>query len=277
MGNPLIKMKLEMKKLTNHILGYYGLEVHRKFQDHQKFDIRYSLSGALEQAKKIGFKPETVIDVGAAVGTHALYEAFPNAKHLLIEPLEEFKPYLDKLAKQLKNVEIIIAAAAGESGSTTINVHPDLFGSSTYQECEDSNVNGFPRTIPCVVLDEVCKKNGLHGPYLIKLDVQGAESDVLTGASQILKETECIILEVSLLGFFVTGPQFYDVIAFMKERGFVVYDILDYVYRPLDGAMSQVDLVFVKEQGRFRKHHFYATKEQREAQDEQFQKNLLKF
>jgi hypothetical protein len=57
---------------------------------------------------------------------------------------------------------------------------------------------------------------------------------------------------------------------FMKERGFVLYDMLGYSYRLLDGAMSQVDLVFVKENGMFRKNHSYATREQREAQNKMF-------
>ena len=59
----------------------------------------------------------------------------------------------------------------------------------------------------------------------------------------------------------------------MKERGFVLYDVLGYSYRLLDGAMSQVDLVFVQENGMFRKYHFYASKEQREAQNRLFAAN----
>jgi hypothetical protein len=44
----------------------------------------------------------------------------------------------------------------------------------------------------------------------------------------------------------------------MKDRGFVVYDICGFVQRPLDGALAQVDLAFVKENGHFRKCHDYA-------------------
>ncbi len=71
--------------------------------------------------------------------------------------------------------------------------------------------------------------------------------------------------------FLIGGPQLYDVVKFMKERGFVVYDIMDYGYRPLDGAMSQVDMAFVKESGRFRKDRSFAT----EAQREKFYAKLL--
>jgi hypothetical protein len=43
----------------------------------------------------------------------------------------------------------------------------------------------------------------------------------------------------------------------MKERQFVVYDIFGWHTRLLDGALAQVDLAFVKENGQFRKHHRY--------------------
>ena len=76
---------------------------------------------------------------------------------------------------------------------------------------------------------------------------------------------------MSLYKFFKGGPDYYDIVIFMRSRGFVVYDIFGLHYRPLDNALSQVDMVFVKEKGLFRKNHFYATKEQREKLNERFE------
>jgi Methyltransferase FkbM domain len=88
---------------------------------------------------------------------------------------------------------------------------------------------------------------GLAGPYIIKVDVQGAELQVLAGAQRTLNETEAVILEVTLLGMMIGGPQVYDVVSRMKELGFVTYDVFGLHYRPLDNALSQVDMVFVQE------------------------------
>lgn len=77
-------------------------------------------------------------------------------------------------------------------------------------------------------------------------------------------------MEVSFFQFFAGGPQFDDCLKFMKERGFVCYDMFGLSYRPLDGAMSQVDLAFVREESKFRKVHFYATREQRREQHQRF-------
>ena len=258
-------------KLWNAALGHFGLELRHKTSTISLIE-RHTMWGTLEHAKRLSFEPKTVIDVGAGTGTFALYETFPKARHILIDPLLENRPYLEKIVNRLKNAEYLIAAAAQTSGTVTINVHRDYYGSSVCKEFEGPDVDGTPRVVPAITLDELCKERELRGPYLIKVDVQGAELDVLSGASQVLKYTEYVVLEICLMGFFIGGPQLYDVAKFMNERGFVVYDILDYGYRPLDGAMSQVDMAFVKESGRFREHRSFATKEQRE----EFYARLLK-
>jgi FkbM family methyltransferase len=255
-----------VSKLLNSILGSVGLELRLK-----RTTTRQTLRGTLEHAKLLGFEPKTVIDVGAGIGTFELYETFPKASHMLIEPLEENRPYLEAIVRKLEKAEYIIAAATRNAGTVTINIHRGFFGSSIYSEYEGPSVDGTPRIVPAVTLDEVCLQRGLRGPYLIKVDVQGAELDVILGASEILKNTEYVVLEVSLLGFLVNGPQLYDVVAFMKERGFVVYDLLDYSQRPLDGAMSHLDMAFVpQESGMFRKDHSWATRGQRDAVERRF-------
>jgi len=269
-----MNIKYLLKKVTDSILTPFGLEIRRKLN--LENTIRISMQGALTHLKEIGFYPKTVIDVGVANGTMSLYETFPLSKHILIEPLQEFKPNLEELIKRFPNSEYIIAAATQKSGNITINVHPDLVGSSLYLENEDSDVNGVPRVVPAITIDEVCRERKTQGPYLIKVDVQGAELDALQGALSILEDTEYIILETVLFQVFLNGSQCYDIIKFMKEQGFVVYEIFDPVYRLLDEAMSQIDIAFVKERGQFRKYHFYATKQQREMQDKKIISEIIK-
>jgi FkbM family methyltransferase len=231
---------------------------------------RNSLQGSLKHIKRLGFEPRTVLDVGAATGTPELYTAFPKARHILIEPLEENRPRLEEVAKRYENAEYILAAATRKSGQITINVHPDLMGSSLYLEREDSDVNGSPRIVPAISLDELYRQGKIEGPCLLKVDVQGAELDVLSGSEQTLKVTEYAVLECSLFRFFEEGPQLADIIDFMKERRFSVYDLFGVQYRLLDDSMSQVDIAFVKEDGVFRQSHAYATREQRDLQNRKF-------
>jgi hypothetical protein len=97
------------------------------------------------------------------------------------------------------------------------------------------------------------------------LDVQGAELQVLAGAQRTLRETEVVILETTLFGIIIGGAQMWDVVVKLKEYGFVAYDIFGFLYRPLDNALAQTDMVFVRENGPFRASHAFATPEQRKA------------
>lgn len=266
-------IKNRLRQAANRLLKPLGFTILRtdeaqKFARYQREKERMDLRGIVQQAANVGFQPATVIDVGAAYGTPQLYETFPQAHHLLVEPLIEYQSALEKTKQQYAKMDMIFAAASSHADGITIHVHPDLVGSSVYQEDETSNVNGISRDVATVRLDSLCKQRNLPPPYLIKVDVQGAELDVINGAESILADTEFIVLEIALFEFYKGAPQFYDVIHAMKERGYVAYDFTEPLYRPLDDAVSQIDIAFVKENSRFRDQHHYATTEQRSAQND---------
>jgi FkbM family methyltransferase len=259
------------KNIIKKSFGALGLVVHRRSTAapaKPNAKLRDSLEGILRQAGSIGIDPATVIDVGAAFGYFTLecHGVFPRARYVLVEPLDEYNPSLQTLKEKIPNAIHVSAAAASRSEDIIINVHPDLVGSSLRLENEDSEVNGTPRAVPSITLDEIVKRYELQPPFFLKVDVQGAELDVLSGFENGLRDTEYVLLEVSFFNFFENGPTIFDVMGFMKSRGFVSYDIHGLQYRPLDNALSQIDLSFVKESGAFRKHHFYATRQQREEQ-----------
>lgn len=269
-----------MKRFLQRLFRQFGLEVHRrsgKARTHLGPD-RDSLEGVLRQISEAGFDPATVIDVGAAMGmfTRTCHSVFPKASYLLVEPLEEYLPLLTQVANDIPQTRFELAVATAGGGSTMLNVHPDLLGSSLYHETEEgSDVNGSPRQVHTIRLDQWVKEQGGMSPYLIKIDVQGAELDVLEGGQATLAESEVALLEVSLFHFFQHGPVFHDVLDYMKARGFVPYDFLGPQYRPIDDALSQIDVVFVKEKGMLRKIHAYATPEQRRRQNQLFRSSVL--
>ena len=269
-----------MKRFLQRLFRRFGLEVHRrsgKARTHLGPD-RDSLEGVLRQLSEAGFIPATVIDVGAAMGmfTRTCHSVFPHASYLLIEPLQEYLPSLRQLSRDIPQARFELAVATAGENSTMLNVHPDLLGSSLYRETEEgSDVNGAPRQVHAISLDQWVKAQDEISPYLIKIDVQGAELDVLEGGQAVLANADVVILEVSLFRFFEHGPIFHDVMEYMKARGFVPYDFLGHQYRPIDDALSQIDVVFVKEEGMFRQIHFYATPEQRRRQNQQFRSSVL--
>jgi FkbM family methyltransferase len=265
-------MSLSAKHLVVRLFNAFGLDIRRRRPD---TPARASMAGGLAQLARLGFQPRTVIDAGVANATPELYTSFPAASILLIEPLVEFEPFLQKICSTY-NAQYVLAAAGQAPGSATFNVHADKFSSSLLSEVEGASVDGTPRTVPVVSIDQQCAERKLAGPYLIKLDVQGAELQVLAGAARTLLQTDVVILEVTLFGTMIGGPQFFDLVTYMKGVGFVPYDLFGFQYRLLDGALSQLDMIFVREDGLLRRSHAYASPEQRQAQDREFNAYLAK-
>ena len=225
---------------------------------------RNELSEVLAHVKQLGFQPHTIIDVGIAYGTPGLYGAFDDVKYLLVEPLAEYEHVLQDICARYP-AEYALAAAGAKPGKLSLNVHPDLSGSSFFKESEGAHIDGQPREVPVITLDNFCGEKKAEGPYVLKVDTQGADLEVLAGAEKTLEQTELILLEAFLFQFYQGIPLIHDIVAFMKERGFVIYDIFGGNDRLIDNALAQVDLAFVKERGIFRQTDAFATPEQRAA------------
>ena len=249
---------MNINRIVKKLISSLGYELNRKSSKM----VRKNISQSYSQIKKIGFKPQTIIDVGVAKGTPALYRTFTDAYLLLVEPLNEFVSEMELILKKRKG-SYINAAAGSKTGSAKFYKHLNhLSGSSLYQETMGVSADGQQITVPVIRLDDYLKENSLFGPYLIKIDTQGSELDVLEGFRDSLPETEVIVLEVSLFEFMKGAPQFYDVVYYMKQKKFVAYDIILGWNRPLDDALGQIDIVFVKDKGIFRKSHSYSTEDQ---------------
>jgi len=267
-----------MKNFARTLFRSVGFDVYRVGTGHSMGYERTQLAQLLRQAKPF-ISPATVIDVGAAYGgfSEECATLFPLSRYVMLEPLVEYRRALQDLEQRHPSMRHICAAAASRAGDIVIHVHPDLVGSSVLREVESgTEVNGVPRTVPAVTIDAVVREMGVKGPFLLKVDVQGAELDVLRGAAETLAETEYVLCEISLFRFFESGPELIDVVTYMKNQGLVAYDLGNLQYRPLDNALSQVDLAFVKEEGNFRRHHFYATPAQRAKQDRDIRARLTK-
>ena len=267
-----MSLKSAVRRVVNGLLAPAGIEIRRRAGSTGVPPDRATLEGVLRQVRSVGFTPGTVVDVGAAFGsfTRACREVFPESGVVIVEPLVEYRRQLEALAHSIRGGRFVPLAVAKASGSVTINVHVDLVGSSLFLEAEDTTVNGVPRQVAATTLDALVEGAALKPPILLKLDIQGAELDALRGAERMLEATELILLEASLFHVFRGGPLLHEVIEHLAGRGFVVYDIAGLQYRPLDGALIQVDLAFVRDSGPFRRHHHYATAAQRAEQDLRF-------
>ena len=201
--------------------------------------------------KSLGFLPRTVIDVGVAYGTPPIYEAFPDAYYFLFEPVRDFEPHLKRQLETLRG-EYHLCALGAASGEATIFIPETPSGSSLMHTSTDGSDPRL-RKIDVRTLDGVCADAPLEGPILLKTDCQGGDLAVIQGGSRVAAQCEVIIMEVGMFRYWSQRtPDFADVIIHMKSIGFVPYDFFGYMTRPSDGALGQIDVVFVKENGQFR-------------------------
>lgn len=260
------------KKDAQQFLRTFGWELRRI----QKTP-RNSLKGVLLQLQGQNIQPTSVIDVGAAFGSWSTvcFEVFPHAAYCLIEPLSEYENALQQTVANIPHATYHLTAISSDEQKKTFFIHSDLVGSSFKEECEPhTQQTTQQRTVPCRTIDGLCEQERLTGPYLLKLDIQGAELDALAGAQKTLQATQAIVLEVSLLECMKDAPLIADVIDTMRMKRFVVYYIFGHNYRPIDNALTQVDMVFVPISSALLSNKWYADEEQRKRMNQRFQKQL---
>ena len=95
---------------------------------------------------------------------------------------------------------------------------PNLEFLSSFPGMADFLATKERRSISTTTLDEVHRTEGLAADCL-KLDVEGAELDVLVGGEGVLGETLVLEVEVEFSPVFSGQPMFWDVDAHLRERG----------------------------------------------------------
>ena len=197
-----------------------------------------------EALRKPGFAPATLIDVGVGPGTAQLYQAFPSAYLVLIEPLVEFEPKLQEL----------VAGRAGEYALTTVGASPgtvqievdrnSLIASSLLPNLIEPDHNREPRAVPMTTLDALYAERRWNPPFGLKVDTEGFEDQVIAGAANLLRDTQFVLAEVSVMKRFEGSYTFADFVAAMLAHGFRVCDVLHVARGRQDREAQYVDALF---------------------------------
>lgn len=210
-----------------------------------------SIRDALAQLRDWGFAPLTIVDVGAFRGdwTRLAKEIFPDARVLMIEAQDALRPFVEDVCSYYRDVSYAPALVGPDDGAPVeFVVTASGTGSSVLEEA--STVARSRVTKQLSRLDTVAAQHGIDRIDLLKLDVQGYELEVLKGAERLLPTCELVLMEASLIPINRGCPLVADVLAFMQARGFRLLDVCSQVRRK-DGALWQMDVLFVSERSRF--------------------------
>ena len=110
--------------------------------------------------------------------------------------------------------------------------------------------------VDCDSLDAILSSQNIQ-PDFIKLDTQGSELDILKGADSALRKSVLTAeIEVEFAPIYENQPLFADIDAFMRERGFILQDMGNFLYmKPrglagVGGAKGRVisaDALYIKD------------------------------
>jgi FkbM family methyltransferase len=175
---------------------------------------------------KFNFYPTTIYDIGACVlhWTQRAQDIWPESEIVLFDATDAFETLYTE-----SELQYFIYALSNESGKQIkfYQNNDNFAGNSYYKEnskyspaaeylFNDKSIVEMTTT----TLDDLVKYKMLNKPQLIKIDVQGAELDVLIGATESLKSCEHLIVELRDVEYNIGSPEKEVVIEYLASQGF---------------------------------------------------------
>lgn len=190
----------------------------------------------LSYYKKLGFNPQNILDIGAYEGawTKMIKNIFTSANVTMIEGNQEKKETLEKIG------ETIIAVLSKTDDDQILyykckNGIPT--GNGIYKE--NTSFKFEPEVRFSRKLDSVVTKD-----YdLIKMDVQGAELNIIKGGTETIKKAKYLLLEMQTAEYNIGAPMASDVVSYLNQHNFTLCDVFDLMYDQT-GQLIQLDALF---------------------------------
>lgn len=130
---------------------------------------------------------DVVIDCGANIGLFSAIAAHKGAKVYSFEPDKTIvKNYLGKTAKYNEGIQIFECALSDYSGKGGFSTDTVNVGGGRLQK--DVNELDTTKMVEITTIDEFAEEHNITKIDFIKADIEGAERDMLRGATRVLKE-----------------------------------------------------------------------------------------
>lgn len=253
-------LKSITKKSISIPLDLFDLEIRRKHNGNIRAYNLPSCMDRLEHIKRLGFSPKIIFDGGAFNGKWSVEvkKLFPKSQIVLFEP----NPFITNTIKtnlKLQNITAIVKniALGDKKTETNLNIWTDpntAVGASLLNHVQGEAKNAV--NVKVDTLDNISNELGLI-PELLKLDLQGGELAALNGATNLLKNTELFIIEFGCLEAYKERTTPKDLMNIMYDNDYCLYDVVDLIYRPYDGALTGGDFFFLKNWSKLRSHKGY--------------------
>jgi len=189
-------------------------------------------------------KPKRVLDVGAHIGdfSKTITQLAPDCQIVMVEANPNCEPYLQKLPHGYEM--IALSNKQGKAELFVEKANSIGTGASLYRENTDWYADGKFEKVE-VNVDTLDNRRYFADEVidLVKLDVQGAELDILSGGQSTIMRSKYVLIEVSVIEYNSNAPLMDEIVTTMRSYGFYIEDILDYL-KPNKKQIVQMDLLF---------------------------------
>jgi FkbM family methyltransferase len=188
--------------------------------------------------KKNNINFKKVLDIGAYKGEwkDLFQKIFPESDILMIEANKNKEDILKKKGNY------IIALLGSEDGKEVdyFKCTDDKIDTGNSVYLENTSMKFNPEKRKTKKLSSLLDPNDKFD--LIKIDVQGSEIEVIEGGKSIIKNSNFLLVELSLQNYNEGAPKLLEVINKLNEYNFELIDIIDRNYR--NNVLVQIDGIF---------------------------------
>lgn len=197
----------------------------------------------------------TVLDVGANEGQFikTALALTPDAAIYGFEPNPEAIRKIKMGELSSRSVTVLPIACGSKKAALQLNISKFSPSSSLLKIAKQHSIE-FPETeteksitVEVERLDSIVQFLKIQGPFLLKLDVQGFEAEVLSGATGIFNQTPIIVCEVNLASLYEGQCTFESVVAFMSQHHYRIVDIGTPIRSSHTQEILYMDLAFKKD------------------------------
>ena len=190
-----------------------------------------------------------VVDIGANQGqfTKKILKVLPESKIFCFEPLPDEYNFLKKKFSNYPNISFFNYALGNKAGKTFFQKNKFSPSSSILEMSENHKAN-FPFTastskieVMLERLDSFLKTINPDDKTLIKIDVQGYESEVILGGEEVIKRSKVILIETSFRELYTGQKLFEDIYRHLNAIGYKYKGSSNNVYSSLSGEILQAD------------------------------------
>ena len=247
---------LTIKSFIQSFLRLVGIQLYR-LPTQKELETEKELIAEAERRKTLWLRSigvKTILDIGANTGQFAssIHQIFPDATIYSFEPLQDC---YEQLVANFSNVPRFKAfnLALGDIPGEVEMYRNEYSVSSSLLAMKELHKESFPFTrdeqvqkVNVARLDDLANDLELHRPMLIKLDVQGFEDKVISEGINTISKADIIIIELSVEHLYENQPLFDSIYRKLFDLGFQYKGNYDQLHNPNNGAVLQMDGIFVK-------------------------------